>query len=361
MNILHFLFSFFLIFLKTLRPRGIRRIAAENIALRQQLVILRRKQKRSPKLIASDRFIFGFLSFFMSSSRVAKIAIIIKPATILKFHKALVKHKYSNLFSNKTWRKPGPKGPCNELIDLILQMKQRNPSFGYRRIAMQISHSFNINIDKDVVRRILASHFKVHPRGGGGPSWLSFLGHMKDSLWSIDLFRCESILLKSHWVMVVMDQFTWRIIGFSVHPNVVDGIALCCMFNKTITSKSLPMYLSSDNDPLFKFYRWQANLRIWDIKEIKSVPYAPMSHPYIERLIATIRHELLDKVLFWNERDLQNKLIHFQNYYNNQRCHWGIDGKTPLKQAGHQPSNINILNYQWKKHCLNFYELPTAA
>jgi len=82
-------------------PGGMRKIAAENIALRQQLVIFSQKQKRPSKLIVSDRFIFGFLSFFMSSSRLTKIAIIVKPATILKFHKALVECKYSNLFSKQ--------------------------------------------------------------------------------------------------------------------------------------------------------------------------------------------------------------------------------------------------------------------
>src|ERR1700730_7257031 len=46
-----------------------------------------------------------------------------------------------------------------------------------------------------------------------GPSWLTFLGHMKDSLWSTDLFRCESATLRTHWVLVVMDQYTRRIAG----------------------------------------------------------------------------------------------------------------------------------------------------
>ena len=110
-------------------------------------------------------------------------------------------------------------------------MKKRNPSFGYLRIAMQIKNAFGINLDKGVVKRILDKYDKS-TGGGEGPSWLTFLGHMKDSLWSVDLFRCESLLLKSHWVMIVMDQFTRTIIGFSVHPNTVDGVALCCMFNK---------------------------------------------------------------------------------------------------------------------------------
>ena len=98
---------------------------------------------------------------------------------------------------------------------------------------------------------------------------------MKDSLWSVDLFRCESIHLKTHWVLVVMDQFTHRIIGFGVQAGEVDGRALCRMFNKAIARQGEPKYLSSDNDPLFQYHQWQANLRILDIKEIKSVPYAP--------------------------------------------------------------------------------------
>ena len=77
-----------------------------------------------------------------------------------------------------------------------------------------IDFAFGIAINKDIVRRVLAKHYR--PAGSHGRSWLSFIGHAKDSLWSIDLFRCESILLRSHWVMVVMDVFTLRIIGFGV-------------------------------------------------------------------------------------------------------------------------------------------------
>ena len=100
--------------------------------------------------------------------------------------------------------------------------------------------------------------------------------HTKDSLWSIDLFRCESVLLKSHWVLVVMDQFTHRIIGFGIHAGDVNGVALCRMFNAAIAAEGIPKYLSSDNNPLFPYHRWQATLRIFDIQEIKSLPYVPL-------------------------------------------------------------------------------------
>ena len=82
--------------------------------------------------------------------------------------------------------------------------------------------TFGIEINKDVVRRVLATHYRPD-RGVGGPSWLTLPGHAKDSLWSLDLFRVESVLLKSPWILVVMDQFTRRIIGFGVQASAVDG------------------------------------------------------------------------------------------------------------------------------------------
>jgi hypothetical protein len=96
-----------------------------------------------------------------------------------------------------------------------------------------------MDIDKDVVRRVLSRYYRPES-GSGGPSWLTFIGHAKDSLWSCDLFRCESPTLKTHWVLVVMDQLTRRIIGFGVHRGIVDGVALCRMFNRVIRGHALP-------------------------------------------------------------------------------------------------------------------------
>ena len=78
------------------------------------------------------------------------------------------------------------------------------------------------------------------------------------------------------------------------------------MLNRILgDAKQLPHTLSSDHDPLFEFQRWKANLRILEIKELKSVPYVPLSNPFIERLIGTLRREFLDHVPFWTARDLE--------------------------------------------------------
>lgn len=115
-------------------------------------------------------------------------------------------------------------------------------------------------------------------------------------------------------------------------------------------------------DPLFTFHRWQANLRILDIKEIKSVPYTPISHPFVERLIGSVRRELLDKTLFWNVDDLQRKLNSYKEYFNEIRGHHGADGVTPAQKANDKVSNvISIDKYQWKKECRGLFQRPIAA
>jgi len=201
--------------------------------------------------------------------------------TLPLFHNALKSQKYRLLYSPVGGRKPGPKGPSREVIKAIVEMKQRNPRFGCPRIAQQINLSFALNLDKDTVRRVLAAHYKPDPRNRG-PSWLTTLGHAKDSLWSIDLFRAEAITLKTHWIMVVMDQYTRRIIGFAVKAGNVDGLTLCRLFNQATSGQSWPERISTDNDPLFEYHRWKATLRILEIEESKSLPYVPMSHPFVE-------------------------------------------------------------------------------
>tara|TARA_R110002124_G_scaffold67474_3_gene183186 strand:+ start:2313 stop:2642 length:330 start_codon:yes stop_codon:yes gene_type:complete len=109
--------------------------------------------------------------------------------------------------------------------------------------------------------------------------------------------------------MVVMDQYTRRIIGFAVHAGNVDGAAA--------------------------------------------------SHPFVERLIGSVRRELLDQSLFWTATDLENKFSDYQVYYNQHRTHSGQDGVTPVEKT--DGKIINISQYQWERHCRGIFDLPIAA
>ena len=159
-----------------------------------------------------------------------------------------------------------------------------------------------------------------------------------------------------------MDQYTRRIIGFGVHAGVVDGIALCRMFNQAIRGhRTMPKHLSSDHDPLYRFEQWQANLRILDIAEIKTVPYVPLSHPFVERLIGTIRREYLDRTLFWTTIDLENKLLEFRDYFNSHRTHHSLAGRTPDQDTNRPPLVANLNFYRWQSDCRGLYQTSIAA
>ena len=338
-------------------PGGVRSVIAESLLVKHQLLILNRSRQRSPNLRASDRILVGVCSLFMRPARVICSAIVLKPSTILDFYRVLRQCKYRLLFSPKRRGRPGPKGPSKELVEAIVEMKWRNPAWGCPRIAEQIGLAFDVEIDKDVVRRVLVAHYRPQP-DSGGPSWLTFLGDTKDSLWSVDLFRCESAILRTHWVLVVMDQYTRRIVGFGVHAGTVDGRAVCRLFNHAIRGCLAPKYLSSDNDPLYTFHQWHVNLRVLGVTEVKTVPYLPISHPFVERLIGTIRRECLDRMLFWSRSDLEQKLSEFREFYNAHRAHASLDGRTPVQK----PKVVAALNrYRWQGHCRGLYQTPIAA
>lgn len=301
---------------RLMRPGGARAVVAESLLVKHQLVILNRGPERAPNLRPMDHIIAGLCT------------LVIRPG---------------------------------RLIHIAVDTKRLNPSWRCRRIAQQLCLVCGLEIDKDAIRRVLAKHYRFNP-GAYGPSWLTVLGHTKNSLWSIDLFRCESLILKNHWVLVVMDQFTRRMIGFGVQAGNVDGPSLCRMFNHAICGAGSPKTISSDNDPLFRFHRWKANLRILEATEVKTVPHVPILHPLVKRLSGTIRRECLDLVPFWNVRDLESKLLTFKDFYNDQRCHSALVGDTPSEKTGKIRSEVADLNsYRWQSHCRGLYHLPVAA
>jgi hypothetical protein len=96
-----------------LGPDGTRAVLAENILLKQQLLVLQRSRRRAPNLRTAERLLFGFCAQFLSPRRLIRTAIILKPATLLRFHRGFKDFKYRLLYSSSPKTKPGPKGPLN--------------------------------------------------------------------------------------------------------------------------------------------------------------------------------------------------------------------------------------------------------
>lgn len=250
----------------------------------------------------------------MFSLSLGTYVIGVRPSTILKFHRYLVRRKYSRLFGTKTKGRIGRPEIPEEIRKLVIEIKLQNPRFGCPQIASIVKDRVGLLIGIETVRRILRRH--LPPHNGDGPSWLTFLAQQRDSLWSTDLFRVESITLQTHWVMVTMDQFSRKIIGIRVTKGSVTGANLCYMFNQIVSeSCAKPKRLSHDNDPLFHYHQWLVNLDMLEIDSVRSIPYTPTSHPFVERLIGTIRREFTDHILFWNQNDLEKKLTEYAMYF----------------------------------------------
>jgi putative transposase len=139
--------------LRIVRPGGVRSVVAESVLIKHQLLIVNRSCRRAPNLRVLDRLIAGFCSLWIKPKRLVRSAITVKPSTLLNFHRALVQRKYRLLFSPKSQRKPGPKGPDRDLVRAVVDMKRRNPMWGCPRIAEQIELAFGISIKRVRARR----------------------------------------------------------------------------------------------------------------------------------------------------------------------------------------------------------------
>ena len=98
--------------------------------------------------------------------------------------------------------------------------------------------------------------------------------------------------------------------------------------------------------------------RVLRVTEVKSAAYVPVSHPFVERLIGTLRRECVDRMLFWSASDLERKLEAFQDFYNVHRAHASLEGRTPVPT---QKDFALITRYRWQAHCRGLYQTPIAA
>ena len=269
-------------------PGGAKTIIAESVLLKHQQLIARRAIGKTLRLSTFDRFLCGFLTLFMRPARIRKAAVVLKPATLTKFRRALLSRNYHRLFSSRKNAKPGPKGPSDDLVRVIVELKQRNALFGCPRIAQQINKAFGVSIDKDVVRRVLAKHYRPAPYDGG-PSWATFLRYTRDSLSSIPLFRRESVLPRIHSILLAIGQFTRTIIGCGISGRNFDQTTVCPLFDTAIPVINASRSLRSIHDQPFSHHRCRKKLL--GVSRTRTATILPRSPPVVERRIRTRRRK----------------------------------------------------------------------
>ena len=182
-----------------------------------------------------------------------------------------------------------------------------------------------------------------------------------DQLWSVDLFRAESILLKSYWVLVVMDVFSRRIIGFAGVAANLDGTWSAGCSIRRSRNRSCRGDLPSDHDPLFRYQRWRANLRSRDRSDQNDSKYPSLSPLY---RVTNRDHpaRVSGSNLLLEPKCLHRKLKAYQSFYNQHRCHTGLGGLTRARQSGAPaPPFASLTSYRWRRHCGGLFQIPIGA
>ena len=296
----------------------------EVLLLRQQLLIMRRHQKRGPSISQGEKFILITLVEGVccvghaQKARLEQLVLIFKPDTLLAWHRRLVKWKwtYKNI--------PGRPSTKDAVKRLIVQMKTENRLWGIPRIEGELL-KLGIKIARSTIRAILRQN--GFDPAGTAPSvgWWEFIGRHKQA-WACDFFTIETAFLKTFYVFVVIEINSRTMVGIRVISRPTQEWVENTLIN--MMGFESPGILIHDGDGIFSG-EFDKRMRVYFNYVAKTPPYSPMANAYVERLIGSVRRECTDHHLFFSERHLQETLNVYREYYESHRPHQGIDQKVP--------------------------------
>ena len=287
----------------------------ENVALRQQVAVLKRERPR-PRLHPLDR-VFWVLLFHLWP-RWKDALVIVKPETVIGWHR-----RGFRLFWK--WKschgKPGRPRTSKEIRELIQRMSRENPLWGAPR-----NHGELLKLGIDVSQATVTRYMVRHPKPPS-QTWRTFLDNHVGSLVSIDFFVVPTARFAVLFVFIVLRHERRRIehFGVTAHPSA-DWVAQ--QMREAFPWDTAPRYLIRDRDGAYgKSFR--STIMAMGAKEVVTAPRRPWQNPYVERLIGSVKRECLNHVIILNERHLRRVLVSYLDYYHRSRTHLSLGKDTP--------------------------------
>jgi hypothetical protein len=307
--------------------RGVsdRGLEVELLALRHELAVLRRTRKRA-RLRPADRAYLAALTQVLPPQR--RVALMVKPATLLGWHRDLVRRRWRQPYQRRLGRPPIDP----QLGQLILRLARENPCWGYQRITGELT-KLGLRSSPSSVRRVLvAAHMPPAPRRAG-PSWREFLTQQAAGIIACDFFCVETLLLRRVYVLFFIELGTRRVhlAGLTTRPS---GAWVAQQARNVAMSGALePMrFLIRDRDSKYTA-AFDTIFLNEQIRVIKTPIRTPVANAYAERVVRTIRHECLDWLLILNQRHLEGVLRTYFEHHNRERPHRALSLLPPIPAA----------------------------
>ena len=294
-------------------------LEAENLVLRHQLNILRRRSPKRQTLSNIDRLIFAGL--YRLDSGILGALTIIKPETLIRWHRA----GFRRYWRWKSRAQGGRPKTELEVRQLIREMSVANPFWGAPRIHGELL-KLGIDVGQTTVAKYMARRRRPPSQG-----WKTFLRNHADGIALMDLFVVPTISFQLLYGLLILAHGRREILwlGATTHPSA-EWISR--QLTEAYGWAQGPRHLVRDRDSIYGdvFIR---RLRAMGIRDRPTAPRSPWQNGYCERLIGSIRRDCLDHIVVFGERHLRYLLRSYANYYNQARTHLSLNKDAPVSRA----------------------------
>jgi putative transposase len=301
----------------------------EILLLRRQLEIVGRAKDKPLRVSRADKLTLAVLTAQLKSvtgwpmKQFGKVLRIIQPETVFKWHRELVRRKWTHQFHHQ----PGRPRTDREIEWLIVRLARENRGWGNLKIAGELA-KLGIELSDETVAGILRRHsIPRAPERGGSPSWRHLMSHYRDQFLACDFFTVDTFFLQTLYVFFFIELGSRRVhfAGCTEHPNSawVSQQARQIVWNPHLH------FLIHDNDS--KFTEIFDTIFASEHCHVIHTPVrAPNANAFAERWVRTVRIECLDRLLIFNEAHLRRVLREYIVYYNFARPHQALAQQTPI-------------------------------
>jgi putative transposase len=293
----------------------------ENLVLRQQLAVFKRKHGR-PRLAAMDKCFWIALRRFWSSWKTALI--VVTPDTVVRWHRAGFQLYWRYL--SRARKQPGRRPVSQEIRELIFKMVAQNPTWHAPRVHGELKM-----LGFEISERSVARWMQRAPRDpDSAKRWLTFLRNHREAIAAMDFFSVPTITFGVLYCFFVLGHDRRRILHFNVtrHPT---SAWIVQQLREAFPYESTARFLLFDHDSKYGT-EVPVAIRTMGITPVRTAVRCPWQNGVAERWVGSCRRELLDHVIAINESHLKRLLAAYVDYYHRDRTHCGLQKQTPEKR-----------------------------